>query len=66
MGFHAQFPNIVPSNSSENEINSELSDILSSPPQPGKYFLATGKDFPFCRKFDYFRVFYRVFSPTPL
>lgn len=50
MGYHATIPRIASSNSSENEINSESSDMIT-PPQPGKYFLVTGKDFPFCRKF---------------
>lgn len=48
MGYHASMP-VGPShqNSSENEIT----DVASpQAPLPGKYFLATGKDFPFCRK----------------
>lgn len=49
MGYHATFPTYVSSNSSENEIIPETSDV--SQPQPGKYFLSTGRDFPFCRKF---------------
>lgn len=49
MGYHATLPKIQSSNSSENEvIPSEQSDQVS--PLPGKYFLATGKEFPFCRK----------------
>lgn len=51
MGYHATIPQVASSNSSENEINSESSDIMITPPQPGKYFLVTGKDFPFCRKY---------------
>lgn len=51
MGYHATIPQVASSNSSENEINSESSDMIT-PPQPGKYFLVTGKDFPFCRKYN--------------
>lgn len=50
MGYHASLPNLASSNSSENEIVPESNDIIA-PPQPGKYFLATGRDFPFCRKY---------------
>lgn len=53
MGYHATLPTFISSNSSENEIIPETSDV--SQPQPGKYFLSTGRDFPFCRKF--FRFF---------
>lgn len=49
MGYHATLPVIASSNSSENEIIPESQDVAVSP-QPGKYFLATGRDFPFCRK----------------
>lgn len=49
MGYHATLPVIAASNSSENEISNESNDVIPSP-QPGKYFLATGRDFPFCRK----------------
>lgn len=48
MGYHATLPKVISSNSSENEIIPETSDV--SQPQPGKYFLSTGRDFPFCRK----------------
>lgn len=52
MGYHATLPVVASSNSSENEISpSESNDVVAAPPQPGKYFLATGRDFPFCRKF---------------
>ena len=50
MGYHATLPVIASSNSSENEISPETTDVISTP-QPGKYFLATGRDFPFCRKY---------------
>lgn len=54
MGYHAQLPLGVATahNSSENDISSDVvgqNNFL--PPLPGKYFLATGKDFPFCRKY---------------
>lgn len=53
MGYHATLPKIVSSNSSENEvIPSEQQTDQPASPVPGKYFLATGKDFPFCRKFS--------------
>lgn len=48
MGYHAQLPYTANHNSSENDVNTDNSNPL--PPLPGKYFLATGKDFPFCRK----------------
>lgn len=39
-------------NTNHNSSENEITDIQNlGPPQPGKYFLATGKDFPFCRKF---------------
>lgn len=44
MGYHT----ITPYNSSENEI---IPDPTLPLPQPGKYFLVTGKDYPFCRKY---------------
>lgn len=50
MGYHATMPLISSNqNSSENEINDNL---LPQSPLPGKYFLATGKDFPYCRKYQ--------------
>lgn len=50
MGYHATLPKFQSANSSENEIfPSEMaSDAVT--PVPGKYFLATGRDFPFCRE----------------
>ncbi|XP_037029466.1 pancreatic triacylglycerol lipase-like [Bradysia coprophila] len=57
MGYHATLPTVpssihtvssISSNSSENEIIPETNDI--SQPQPGKYFLSTGRDFPFCQR----------------
>lgn len=51
MGYHAKLPNYLPSNSSENDvIPSEQQQTDSVSPLPGKYYLTTGKDFPFCRK----------------
>lgn len=47
MGYHASMPISSPNNSSENEIT----DIAApQAPLPGKYFLATGKEYPYCRK----------------
>lgn len=51
MGYHATLPITTGHNSSENDIISSSSVPVA--PQPGKYFLSTGKDFPFCRKFDF-------------
>lgn len=56
MGYHATLPAVFnnSNNTSENEVSpagesSGGNDIVVSQPQPGKYFLATGRDFPFCR-----------------
>lgn len=52
MGYHATLPKIQSFNSSENEVipsEKEQTDNVSV--APGKYFLATGKEYPFCRKF---------------
>lgn len=53
MGYHATLPKIQSFNSSENEIipseQREQSDNVSV--APGKYFLATGKEYPFCREY---------------
>lgn len=53
MGYHAQLPLgvVAAHNSSENEENDINSGPNFLPPLPGKYFLATGKDFPFCREY---------------
>lgn len=53
MGYHATLPKIQSFNSSENEvIPSERGDQPSDVSvAPGKYYLATGKEYPFCRKF---------------
>lgn len=58
MGYHATLPNLQSANSSENEVIP--SDASSDPvtPVPGKYFLATGKDYPFCRMWF---LFYNIF-----
>lgn len=51
MGYHATLPKIQSFNSSENEvIPSERDQPDNVSVAPGKYFLATGKDYPFCRK----------------
>lgn len=54
MGYHATLPKIQSFNSSENEvIPSERGDQPSDVSvAPGKYYLATGKEYPFCRKFQ--------------
>lgn len=51
MGYHATLPNIQTFNSSENEVipSEQLDGNISV--VPGKYFLATGKEYPFCRRF---------------
>lgn len=53
MGYHATLPKIQSFNSSENEVipsdRNDQPDNVSV--APGKYFLATGKEYPFCRKF---------------
>lgn len=52
MGYHATLPKIQSFNSSENEvIPSERNDQPDNVSvAPGKYFLVTGKEYPFCRK----------------
>ena len=54
MGYHANLP-ITSSqqnnNTSENDVISDIQYPIA--PQPGKYFLITGKD-PMCRKFSKF------------
>lgn len=52
MGYHATLPKIQSFNSSENEvIPSDQRDQVDGNVSvaPGKYFLATGKEYPFCR-----------------
>lgn len=54
MGYHATLPKIHSSfNSSENEVipseREQTAENVSI--APGKYFLATGKEYPFCRKY---------------
>lgn len=51
MGYHATLPKFQSLNSSENEIIPSETTSDPASPVPGKYFLATGKDYPFCRKF---------------
>lgn len=51
MGYHATLPKFQSANSSENEIFPSETATETVTPVPGKYFLATGKDFPFCREF---------------
>lgn len=57
MGYHATLPKIQSFNSSENEvIPSDRGDQVDGgngnvSVAPGKYFLATGKEYPFCRKY---------------
>lgn len=57
MGYHATLPKIQTFNSSENEVipsdRDRDRDQLegSTSVVPGKYFLATGKEYPFCREF---------------
>lgn len=49
MGYHASLPiTTTRQNISENDI--AVGSSIPVAPQPGKYFLATGRDFPFCRK----------------
>lgn len=51
MGYHATLPKIQSFNSSENEvIPSERDQPDGVSVAPGKYYLATGKEYPFCRK----------------
>lgn len=51
MGYHASMPHSLV-NTNQNSSENEITDIQNlGPPQPGKYFLVTGKDYPFCRKF---------------
>lgn len=50
MGYHASMPHSLV-NTNHNSSENEITDIQNlGPPQPGKYFLVTGKDYPFCRK----------------
>lgn len=51
MGYHASMPFLSSSNSSENEISDT---VEPQKPLPGKYFLATGKEYPYCRKYLFF------------
>lgn len=56
MGYDATLPiTTTVTNSSENDIIPSSGNALREPaaPQPGKYFLATGKDYPFCRKLKF-------------
>lgn len=49
MGYHASLPiTTTRQNISENDI--AVGSSIPVAPQPGKYFLATGRDFPFCRE----------------
>jgi len=51
MGYHSTLPitTTATTNSSENDIDSAfLREPV--PPQPGKYYLATGKEFPYCQR----------------
>lgn len=51
MGYHANLPITSTqqnNNTSENDVISDIQYPIA--PQPGKYFLSTGKD-PMCRKF---------------
>ncbi|XP_055317695.1 pancreatic triacylglycerol lipase-like [Sitodiplosis mosellana] len=52
MGYHATLPKIQSFNSSENEVvPSERNDQPENVSvAPGKYFLATGKEYPFCQR----------------
>lgn len=52
MGYHATLPKMQTFNSSENEVIPSDRDQYegSTAVVPGKYFLATGKEYPFCRK----------------
>lgn len=55
MGYHATLPKIASSNSSENEVipsehHQQQHQTDQVTPLPGKYYLATGREFPFCRK----------------
>uniref|UniRef100_A0A1B0GN74 Uncharacterized protein n=2 Tax=Phlebotomus papatasi TaxID=29031 RepID=A0A1B0GN74_PHLPP len=55
MGYHATMPISGHQNSSENDIiTSDVNEPMA--PQPGKYFLATGKDYPFCQRHYRFTV----------
>lgn len=56
MGYHATLPKIQSFNSSENDVippdqrdQGDGGNNVSV--APGKYFLATGKEYPFCRKY---------------
>lgn len=54
MGYHASIPYVnqqyLPnSNTSENDILSDTHFAIIPPPQPGKYFLSTGKE-PMCQR----------------
>lgn len=52
MGYHAA-PFKITGNSSENEvIPSDTFGTDMVYPKPGKYFLSTGKDYPFCRELN--------------
>ncbi|XP_058830872.1 pancreatic triacylglycerol lipase-like [Topomyia yanbarensis] len=49
MGYHASLPiTTTRQNISENDI--AVGSSIPVAPQPGKYFLATGRDFPFCQR----------------
>lgn len=53
MGYHATLPKIQSFNSSENEVipsDRDQADAGNVSVAPGKYFLSTGKEYPFCRK----------------
>lgn len=55
MGYHATLPKFASSNSSENEVipsehHQQQHQTDQVTPLPGKYYLATGREFPFCRK----------------
>uniref|UniRef100_A0A182P9X9 Lipase domain-containing protein n=1 Tax=Anopheles epiroticus TaxID=199890 RepID=A0A182P9X9_9DIPT len=56
MGYHASLPiTTARQNVSENDVISGSSSVPVAP-QPGKYFLATGRDFPFCQRHYRFTV----------
>lgn len=53
MGYHATIPittTTAVTNSSENDIDSASHGGEPVAPQPGKYYLATGKEFPYCQR----------------
>lgn len=66
MGYHSTLPittSVTNSSDDSNDVipNGNNVEIIREPaaPQPGKYFLATGKEYPFCRKFPLLKKRYR-------